>query len=270
MSSRVKGFSVFALLISSLSLIAASAAQTKRAAGLLERALRGEARVIDLSHRLNASVPTFGGETDAFRYEKLADINKEGYAAGAFRAPEHFGTHLDAPGHFLASKETVDRIDVRRLIAPAAVIDIRSKVKDNPDYRLTSDDIRAWEKGGRVPSGAAVLLLTGWSDRWADAKRYRNADASGTLHFPGFSEEAIEYLIKNARIVALGIDTLSIDYGPSKDFAGHKLSHSQGIYHIENLASLDRLPARGAVVICAPLAIEGGSGSPVRVIALAP
>lgn len=274
LTGKVKGFPIFALLVSSLLLIATSAAQTKRARpsddGLLERALRGRARIIDLSHTLSAGAPAFGGERDAFRYEKLADINKEGYASGAFRVPEHFGTHLDAPGHFIASKETVDRIPVKKLIAPAAVIDIRSKVKDNPDYRLTVADIKAWERGGPIPAGAAVLLLTGWSARWDDANRYRNPDAEGALHFPGFSEEAIEYLIKNTRIVALGIDTLSIDYGASKDFAGHKLSHANGLYHIENLTNLDNLPARGAVIIVAPLAIEGGSGSPARVLALAP
>ncbi len=273
LTGKVRGFPVFALIISSL-LITDSAAQTKRARpsndGLLERALKGRAQVIDLSHTLNARVPTFGGERDAFRYEKLADMDKEGYAAGAFRVPEHFGTHLDAPGHFIASRETVDRIDVKKFIAPAAVIDIRSKVKADPDYRLTVADIKAWERGGAIAAGAAVLLLTGWSDRWNDPDRYRNADAGGTLHFPGFSEEAIEYLLKNTRIVALGIDTLSIDYGRSKDFAGHKLSHASGLYHIENLTNLDRLPARGAVIIVAPLSIEGGSGSPVRALAIAP
>jgi kynurenine formamidase len=238
--------------------------------GLLERALRGEARIIDLSHPLNPRTPAFGGERDAFRYEKLADIDREGYASGAFRVPEHFGTHLDAPGHFIAGRETVDRIDVKKLIAPAVVIDIRAKVKENPDYRLTLEDLRAWERDGPVPAGAAVLLLTGWDSRWNDPEKYRNPDAAGALHFPGFSQEAIGYILKNTKAVALGIDTLSIDYGASKDFAGHKLSHRSGLYHVENMTNLDQLPSRGAVVIVAPLAVEGGSGSPARVLAIVP
>lgn len=121
-----------------------------------------------------------------------------------------------------------------------------------------------------MPEGAAVLLFTGWDSRYEKANDYRNADAEGTLHFPGFSEEAIQYLLTERKVVALGIDTLSIDYGPSKDFAGHKLSHAGGLYHIENMTNLDKLPARGSVLFAGPLAIESGSGSPARVLAVSP
>lgn len=245
-------------------------ARAKGADGLLERAIKGEARIIDLSHTLGTGTPTFGGERDAFRYEKLADINKDGYAGGALRVPEHFGTHVDAPGHFIAGRETVERIAVKKFIAPAIVIDIRSRVEKNPDYQLTASDLREFEKGGAIPRGAAVLLLTGWDRRWQEPEKYRNADLNGVLHFPGFSEEAIEYLLKNAKAVALGIDTLSIDYGMSKDFQGHRISHSRGLYHMENLTNLDKLPSRGAVIFVGALPIEGGSGSPARILAIAP
>lgn len=238
--------------------------------GLLERAVRGRARVIDLTHKLNASAPAYGGERDAFRYEKLSQIERDGYASGAFRVPEHFGTHVDAPGHFLAGKHTVDLIDPKTLIAPAAVIDVRQQVSRDPDYRLTVADIQKWERRGAIPGGAVVLLLTGWDLRYGDVEKYRNADKGGDLHFPGFSEDSIKYLVSKRRIVGLGIDTLSIDYGASKDFVGHKLSHGAGLYHIENLANLDKLPARGAVIFTGPLAIENGSGSPARVLAIAP
>lgn len=237
--------------------------------GLLERALKGKARVIDLTHKLNAATPAYGGERDEFRYERLADYDRDGYTLGAFRVPEHFGTHVDSPAHFIKGKETIDRIDVRRFIAAAAVIDVRVQAKTNPDYRLSVADITRWERRGRISEGAAVLLLTGWDSRYADTVRYRNPDKSGVLHFPGFSEEAIRFLLTR-KIVALGIDTLSIDYGPSKDFAGHKISHEAGLYHMENLANLDKLPARGGVIFVGPLAIENGSGSPARVLALAP
>jgi kynurenine formamidase len=240
------------------------------AEGLLERALKGQANVIDLTQPLSARTPAYGGETDLFRYEKLAESKKDGYAAGAFRIPEHFGTHLDAPNHFIVWKETVDRIRVRKFIAPAVVIDVREQVKNNPDYQLTAADIEKWEKDGPIPDGAAILLLTGWDKRFDDAAKYRNADANGVLHFPGFADEAIQYLLRNPKIVALGIDTLSIDYGPSKDFSGHRISHGSGLYHLENLTNLDKLPARGAVIFVGALPIEGGSGSPVRVLAIAP
>ncbi|HJQ23766.1 MAG TPA: cyclase family protein [Blastocatellia bacterium] len=245
------------------------AAPQRNGEGLLERAFSGKARVIELSHDLSSQTPTFGGERDTFRYERLSEVDREGYASGAVRLPEHFGTHVDSPGHFIKGAATIDRIDVRRFIAPAAVIDVRKQVRENPDYRLTVADLRDWERTGRIPAGAAVLLLTGWDARYNDWQQYRNPDKDGVLHFPGYSEEAIKYLI-DRQVVALGIDTLSIDYGRSKDFAGHKLSHQAGLYHIENLTHLDQLPARGAAIFVGPLAIRGGSGSPARVLAIAP
>jgi kynurenine formamidase/mono/diheme cytochrome c family protein len=238
--------------------------------GLLERALKGQAQIVDLSQMLNDKTPTFGGEHDAFRYETLSDRKKDGYASGAFRIPEHFGTHVDAPAHFIVWKETIERIKVKKFIAPVVVIDIRAKVETNADYQLTAEDIQEFEKGGAIPEGAAILLLTGWDKRYSDPEKYRNADANGVLHFPGYSLEAIQYLLRNPKIVALGIDTLSIDYGPSKNFQGHRISHGSGLYHIENMTNLDKLPARGAVIFVGVLPIEGGSGSPARVIAITP
>jgi kynurenine formamidase len=243
---------------------------TKASEGLLERALKGQAQIIDLTQVLNAKTPAYSGEKNLYRYDKLADFKKEGYASGGLHLPEHFGTHLDAPGHFIEGKESVERIQIKRFIAPAIVIDVRSKVEANVDYQLSAADIQAFEKGGAIPEGAAVLLLTGWDRRYGETEKYRNADAQGVMHFPGFSEAAIQYLLKNLKIVALGIDTLSIDFGPSKNFQGHKISHGNGLYHLENLTNLDKLPPRGAVIFVGALPIEGGSGSPARVLAIAP
>jgi kynurenine formamidase len=238
--------------------------------GLLERALKGQAQILDLTQLLNDKIPTFGGERDGFRYETLSDSKKDGYASGAFRIPEHFGTHVDAPAHFIVGKETIEKVKVKKFIAPAVVIDIRAKVEANADYQLTAEDIQEFEKGGAIPEGAAVLLLTGWDKRFNEPEKYRNADANGVLHFPGFSLEAIQYLLRNPKIVALGIDTLSIDYGPSKNFQGHRISHGSGLYHIENMTNLDKLPARGAVIFVGVLPIASGSGSPARVLAITP
>lgn len=244
--------------------------QTAAGEGLLERALKGQAQIIDLTHLINDKTPTFGGERDAFKYETLSDSKKDGYASGAIRLPEHFGTHVDAPAHFIVGKETIERVKAKKFIAPAVVIDIRSKVEANPDYQLTTDDLIEFEKGGAIPEGAAIFLLTGWDKRYSEPEKYRNPDANGVLHFPGFSLEAIQYLVRSPKIVALGIDTLSIDYGPSKNFQGHRISHGSGLYHIENMTNLEKLPARGAVIFVGALPIEGGSGSPARVIAITP
>ena len=239
--------------------------------GLLERALKGQAHIYDLTHVISGKVPTYDGETGSYRYEKQAEIDKQGYALGTLHIPEHFGTHVDAPGHFAKGKATIDKLDPSHFIAPAAVIDVRDKVRANPDYLLTSDAVEKWEHdNGRIPDGAAVLLLTGWEDKFADPTSYRNPDSSGTMHFPGYSATAVDYLLKHNKIVALGIDTLSIDYGPSKDFEAHKRSLGSGLYHLENLANLDKLPAHGAVIFVGALPIEGGSGSPARVLAIAP
>jgi kynurenine formamidase len=265
-------FIVIAMMVLSAQVFAQTdKSDTKeRSDGLLERAIKGQAQIIDLTHPLSEKTPTFGGEKDSYRYEKLSEIKKDGYASGAIRVPEHFGTHVDSPGHFIADKETIDRLQVKHFIASVVVLDIRQKVATNADYQLSADDIKAFERGGAIPAGAAVLLLTGWDKRYANADQYRNPDAQGTLHFPGFSEAAIRYLVQNRKVVALGIDTLSIDPGTSKDFSGHKISHSSGLYHIENLTNLDKLPARGAVIFVGALPIENGSGSPARVIAIAP
>ena len=239
--------------------------------GLLERALKGQAHIYDLTHVINPAVPTYDGESGAYRYERLADIDKQGYTLGTLHIPEHFGTHVDAPGHFVKDRATIDQLDPSHFIVPAVVIDVRDQVKTNPDYLLTQDAIEKWEQtNGRIPDGAAVLLLTGWGDRFGSAPRYRNPDSSGTMHFPGYSAAAVDYLLKHDKVVALGIDTLSIDYGPSKDFEAHKHALGAGLYHIENLTNLEKLPGRGSVIFVGALPIQGGSGSPARVLAVAP
>jgi len=239
--------------------------------GLLERALRNEAHIYDLSHLISTRVPTYDGEQGTYRYEKQAEIDKQGYALGTLHIPEHFGTHVDAPGHFIKGKATIDQLDPSHFIAPAVVIDVRDRVRSDPNYLLTQEAIERWERtNGRIPDGAAVLLLTGWGSRFDNPSAYRNPDASGTMHFPGYSAGAIDYLLKHDKIVALGIDTLSIDYGQSKDFEAHRHSLGAGLYHLENLANLEKLPARGSVIFVGALPIEGGSGSPARVLAIAP
>ena len=129
--------------------------------------------------------------------------------------------------------------------------------------------IAGWEKrNGRIPAGAIVILRTGWAARWPDAQRYRNTDAKGEMHFPGFSVEAAKFLVEARDVMGLGIDTLSVDYGPSPDFAVHQYAMPHSVYNLENVTNLEQVPATGSIVMVAPMKLEGGSGGPVRIFAL--
>jgi kynurenine formamidase len=183
--------------------------------------------------------------------------------------PEHFGTHIDAPAHFARGLWTVDQIPTERLMAPLVVLDVGVKVKENPDYQVSVEDIAAWEHAnGEMPQGAVVMARTGWDSRWNSVKDYRNADARGVMHFPGYSQDAAKFLVEGRSVLGLGIDTLSIDCGPSKDFAVHQYTLAHSLYHLENVTNLDRVPAKGAIVVVAPMKLEGGSGGPARIFAL--
>ena len=187
---------------------------------------------------------------------------------------EHGGTHIDAPIHFAKNHHTLDEIPLYRLVGPAVVVDVREAVAKDRDYRLTVDDLKAWEtRHGRIPVGAIVLMHSGWGRYWPDKVKYLGSVTPGdseTLHFPGFSKEAAEFLVTERKIDGVGIDTASIDHGPSKDFLVHQILNGANVYGLENVASLDRLPATGATVIALPMKIKGGTGGPVRIIALLP
>jgi kynurenine formamidase len=230
----------------------------------------GSTRVVDMTYALNAQLPAWPGDGRAFEAKVEATPEKDGYFARSFWTLEHYGTHMDAPAHFPPGKEFLDQIPVTHLFAPAVVLDVREEAAKDPDYRLRVMRVEKWEAlHGRVPTGAVVLLRTGWASRWPDQARYRNMDSAGVMHFPGFSVEAARLLIERGA-VALGIDTLSIDYGPSKDFEVHRVTLPAGLYQLENLANMDQLPEAGAFLISAPIKLEGGSGGPVRVFAILP
>ncbi len=242
----------------------------KEAASIDEHliSLPSRAQIVDLTQTLNDSVPTYDGKAEEFKYQTLSTVAKDGYGSGAFFCHEHLGTHMDAPIHFSPGGTTIDKIDAADLLLHAVVIDVRDEVKNNPDYLLTVEKIKQFEQKNVISARSAVLLLTGWSERYFKDGQYRNADSKGVMHFPGFSLEAAKYLLASHRVVALGIDTLSIDYGPSEVFSVHKFVLSKGFFMVENLANLDKLPSTGVVVIFAPLKIQDGTGSPARVLAL--
>ena len=228
----------------------------------------GKTRIIDLSYAINEKLVPWPGDERWFEAKTNATSEKNGYFTRSFWMLEHYGTHLDAPAHFSPGNLTVDQIAPRNLFGPAVVLDVRVEGAKDEDFKLPAAAITAWEKAhGQVPQGAVVLLRTGWATRWPDARRYRNQDQQGKMHFPGFSPEAARILVER-KVSGLGCDTLSVDYGASQDFKVHVLALGAGLYHLENLKDLSELPEAGAFLIVAPIKLEGGSGGPVRVFAL--
>ena len=232
-------------------------------------------RIVDLTHAYGPSTVYWPTSPTKFTLDRLA-YGKTGagyfYAANTLCTPEHGGTHLDAPIHFAEGKRTTEQIPLEQLIAPAVVIDVAAKAGADRNYRLTRDDVAQFEKQhGRIAAGAIVLVRTLWSRHWPNAKAYLGDDTPGdasTLSFPGFGADAAKLLVEERRAAALGIDTASIDYGRSTDFLVHRIAAAQNVPGLENLTNLDQLPPTGAAVIALPMKIEGGSGGPLRAVAL--
>ena len=234
-------------------------------------------RLIDLTHPYNAQTIYWPTASTRFSLEKLAYGPAPGgyfYASYSFSTPEHGGTHLDAPLHFSERGRSTDLVPLDQLIARAVVIDASSRADANPDFRLSADDVLAFERQhGRIAAGTIVLLRTGWSRRWPDVKAYLGDDTPGDaskLRFPSYGEDAARLLVEERRAGALGVDTASIDYGRSTDFVVHRVAAAQQVVGLENLTNLDQVPATGAIVIALPIKIEGGSGGPLRIVALVP
>jgi kynurenine formamidase len=196
------------------------------------------------------------------------------YASADFSASEHGGTHIDAPIHFGEGRHSVDEIPLQHLIGVVVVIDVRAQCQTHTDYELQVEDVLDWEaRHGRVPAGAIVMMFTGWGQYWPDRKRYLGSETpevASSLHFPGYSPAAARFLVAERAIHGVGIDTASIDPGRSQDFAAHRMLNGANVYALENVASLDRLPARGAIIAALPLKITGGTGAPVRIVAFLP
>ena len=233
----------------------------------LRRPLRAT-RIIDLTHAMHDGMPFWPGGVP-FRMTRLVDYDK-GYQLHKFEMGENTGTHVDAPSHFIKGNRTIDRIPLSDLVLPAVVIDVKARASKNPDYQLSAADIRAWEaKHGPVPARSLVILNTGWHRRFADPAQYINMDDAKVMHFPGFGKDSAEWLLKR-NVTAIGIDTLSLDHGASKDFATHIIMLKANKYQIENLANLDALPAKGATVVIGVLPVKDGSQAQARIFALLP
>lgn len=248
------------------------AAPPVRAAGLDI----ASARVVDLTHAIDRDTIFWPTEKDTFRLvEEHKGVTDRGffYAANRFCLPEHGGTHIDAPYHFAQGGAAVAAVPVERLVGPAAVIDISIKAAGDTDYTLSAADVLAWEAvNGKLSPGTIVLLRTGWSSRWPNKRAYLGDDTPGDashLHFPSYGIDAVRLLIDRG-VTVIGVDTASIDNGPSKDFLVHRAAGAANVIGLENLTELDQLPATGAWVAALPMKIANGSGAPARVIAFVP
>ncbi|HEU5484620.1 MAG TPA: cyclase family protein [Microlunatus sp.] len=229
-----------------------------------ERHRRGRA---DLTYTLGEGFPAFAPGEEAIR-RPATTIPADGYYMQRWEIYEHTGTHVDAPAHFNPDGRYVNELTPEELMVPAVVIDIARRAETDPDAVVTVADLQAHERRhGRIEERAAVLMHSGWGAKVSDAAAYRGTDSAGVLHFPGFSADACEWLIRRRRVGALGVDTLSIDPGISATFDTHTILNGAERYGIENLANLHRLPASGAQITVGVVPFELGSGGPAKVLA---
>ncbi|MDF9798260.1 kynurenine formamidase [Catalinimonas alkaloidigena] len=232
--------------------------------------------IVDLTYAYDSSTIYWPTE-DGFQLNEEAEgFTDKGYyyTANSFCGAEHGGTHLDAPIHFAEGQQAVDAIPLENLIGSGVIVDVQDSAGTNPDYQVSVDDFEAWEtRQGQLPEGSIVFLRTGYGQYWPDRMQYmgtdeRGAEAVEKLHFPGLHPEAANWLIENRNIKAIGIDTPSIDFGQSTHFETHQALFQANIPAFENLANLEQLAFQGFTVIALPMKIGGGSGAPLRVIAI--
>lgn len=235
-------------------------------------------QVIDLSHKFDKRTIYWPTENGFRLIPEKAGITEKGYyySSNRFLAAEHGGTHLDAPVHFNENGKSVDQLPLQQLMGEAAVIDVTTACRQDPDYQISVADLRAWEEQtGRQLVDVIVLLRTGYAEHWPNRKKYLGTDRLGPeavaeLHFPGLAPEAAQWLTEHRAIKAIGLDTASIDHGQSTQFQSHVTLFKHQIPAFENVADMSRLPISGSTVIALPMKIGGGSGGPLRIIAWLP
>ena len=233
-------------------------------------------RVVDLTYAFDES-SVYWPTAQQFKLETdFEGVTDKGYFYSAYRysAAEHGGTHLDSPVHFAKGHYTVDQIPLDQLMGPAILVDVTKQCAANPDYLVSVADFENWEKqNGRIGPGTIVLLRTGFGKYYPDRKKYLGTDERGEaavakLHFPGLDPAAAAWLTQNRSIKSIGLDTASIDRGQSKLFESHRTLFEKNIPAFENVANLDQLPVKGFTVVALPMKIKGGSGGPLRIIAM--
>jgi kynurenine formamidase len=228
---------------------------------------QGASQMADMTHTLTTDFPTFFGEQQFFMDQKF-NWAEHKFNLSELRVNEHTGTHVDAPLHFSEDGQSVDMIPVERLFCPLAVIDIREKAAADADAQVTPDDLKAWiAANGDIPAGACVAMNSGWSAKVA-TPGFRNVDGEGKMHFPGFHVEAAAMLAETGDVAGIAVDTLSLDFGISPDFATHYGWLPTGRWGLECMANMDAVPAAGATLILGAPKHAGGSGGPARVFTM--
>ena len=222
--------------------------------------------IVDLTHRLTPDFPSFFGK--AFEMETLLSREDGGFMLLRLSYAEHVGTHFDAPLHFSEDGASIDEISIDKLVCPLAIVDVRERVARDDDYRLNIADLERFEaRHGRIPDGSCVAMYSGWEDQLG-TERFKNVDVAGVFHFPGFHEEAAEFLIHERHVNGIAVDTLSLDIGATDSSPVHNLWLPSGRYGIENVANLGLLPPTGSTLIAGAPKIQGATGGPGRVVAL--
>ncbi len=238
-----------------------------------------QGKLIDLTHPFNEQTIYRPTESEGFRLHRgPAGFTERGYyySANRFTTAEHGGTHLDAPIHFYKDRPSADQVPLSKLLGEGVVIDVTAACRENPDYLVTVADLRDWEvRHGRQLVDVIVLIRTGYARYWPDREKYLGTKATGEealsqLHFPGLDPDAARWLVEHRAIKAIGIDTASIDYGQSTHFPSHVLLCEHQVPIFENVGDMSSLPESGFDVIALPMKIEGGSGGPLRIIAIVP
>jgi len=252
---------------------------------LLADLAAGKVKVVDLTQPLGEDTPVIElpemfAQSPPLTITQISKYNEAGPAWywNTLTLGEHTGTHFDAPIHWITGKDTpngsTDTIDPAKFVGPACVIDVRAEVEENPDFLLTVDRVQAWEAElGQIPAGAWLLLLTGWSSRGHDREAFLNVDENGP-HSPGFDPDCVRLLAHDRDVRGVGVETVGTDAGQAggfePPFPAHNIMHGAGKFGLASLCNLDQLPPTGAMIVAAPLKITNGSGSPLRVLALAP
>ncbi|WP_026839074.1 cyclase family protein [Gillisia sp. JM1] len=269
---------VLKILVPFLFLVACNNNPSTSNDGLESKKDKGlEGKIIDLTHVFSEET-IYWVTAKEFELEVVSKGETDQgfyYSANNFATAEHGGTHIDAPIHFANNKQTVDEIPLENLIGNAIKIDVSENAIKNPDYLISIEDLKKWEKeqNMEIPQGAIVLLETGFSKFYPDKMKYlgtneRGEEAIKKLHFPGLAPEAANWLVENRNIHAIGLDTPSIDYGQSQTFESHIILLSKNIPAFENLTNLDKLPSKDFQIIALPMKIKGGSGAPLRIVAI--
>lgn len=247
---------------------AAGAAATVGMAAAPAAMAAGHGGVVDMTHKLSPDFPTFFG-VPGISMEQQFNFAEHGFNLFNLAINEHTATHVDAPLHFSADGMSVDEIPVSDLVVPLCVVDIAARAAEDADAQVTPDDLRAWiAANGEIPDKACIAMHAGWATKSGDAAAYVGNDADDVKHFPGFHIEAAQMLLEETTAVALAVDTLSLDHGPSSDFATHYAWLPAGRYGIENLAGLGNVPAAGATLVVGAPTHPGGTGGPARIFAM--